>query len=211
VQTTLAQAWGLWLSGEPAAHLELWGLSILWWGRLGKIAEAVAGLAILADIVGPDGLRRFGRLLHGRFTLATAGHHMRNAMVWLLWWWKYVKAKQSSPEEREAEQHMQEFGVLQMLLGAIGVVVIIVVMVENWGDWKAVVSRGLGALFVVGLVGPFLVALLIIAFAMLGLLFDLVVIEPVARAFDRDAPDRLIKIGSLLLLVLGFHFDLLAS
>jgi hypothetical protein len=211
MQTSLAQAWGLWLSGQPAAHLELWGLSILWWGRLGKIAEAVAGLAILADIVGPDGLRQFGRLLHGRFTLATAGHHMRNAMMWLWWWWKYMRAKESSPEEREAEQHMKEFGVAQVLLGAIAVAVITAVMAENWGDWKTLGIHAAGALFLMGLLGPFCVALLIIALAMLGLLLDLAIIEPVARVFDRDAPDRLIKIGSLLLLVLGFHFDLLAS
>jgi hypothetical protein len=101
-------------------------------------------------------------------------------------------------------------------LAAISVVVITVVVItvmveEYWGDWKALGIHAVGGLFLVGLLGSFCVPLLIIALATLGLLFDLAIIEPVARIVDRDALDRLIKIGCLLLLVLGFHFDLLAS
>lgn len=47
--------------------------------------------------------------------------------------------------------------------------------------------------------------------SLLGATIDMLLIEPLAWVLKQPALDRLVKLVSLSLLVLGFHFDLLAS
>ena len=63
-EITIRQAWLAWLDGTNINDMRLWGLEILWWGRFGKIAELVAALAIIAEIVGPDRLNALAIRLH---------------------------------------------------------------------------------------------------------------------------------------------------
>jgi hypothetical protein len=52
------EAWSRWASGNPTLKDNmLWGLQILWWGRIGKIAAFVGGLTLVLDILGPERLR----------------------------------------------------------------------------------------------------------------------------------------------------------
>jgi len=69
---TLREAWQLWFSGDLPSTATLWGASILWWGRIGKIIELVAGLTILVDLVGSQRLRDFGSSLHGLMSIRRA-------------------------------------------------------------------------------------------------------------------------------------------
>ena len=62
-------AWGLWFSGKNVADQMLLGIQILWWGRLGKIVGLLSALSIIAEIIGPQKLRKFGKSLHGIFSL----------------------------------------------------------------------------------------------------------------------------------------------
>ncbi len=55
-------AWSLWFSGQEVdPQLRLWFMSILWWGRVGKIAAFIGGLTVILDLVGPERLRQWGR------------------------------------------------------------------------------------------------------------------------------------------------------
>jgi hypothetical protein len=59
---TYLDAWFLWFSGQEVdPRLRLWFMSILWWGRAGKIAAFLGGLTVILDLIGPDRLRRWGR------------------------------------------------------------------------------------------------------------------------------------------------------
>ncbi|MFI9812672.1 hypothetical protein [Saccharothrix variisporea] len=54
------EAWRLWFDGSSTLRdAELWGLPVLWWGRIGKLAAFLAGLTLIMDIVGPERLRQF--------------------------------------------------------------------------------------------------------------------------------------------------------
>ncbi len=56
------EAWQLWLSGQEVdAQAALGPLTILWWGRLGKVLAFVGGLTVILDLVGSQRLRRLGR------------------------------------------------------------------------------------------------------------------------------------------------------
>jgi len=64
------QLWTSWWHGPLAADGQLLGLSILAWGRVGKVFQFVAGLVVILDLIGPDALRAYGR--RGRQRLKTA-------------------------------------------------------------------------------------------------------------------------------------------
>jgi hypothetical protein len=55
-----ADAWARWFDGDPSLRdASLWGLRVLWWGRIGKLAAFLAGLTLVLDIIGPERLRQF--------------------------------------------------------------------------------------------------------------------------------------------------------
>jgi hypothetical protein len=54
-------AWKVWLSGRTTGGLVLAGHSLLYWGRLGKLLEFVAGLVVVFDFVDPERVRQRGR------------------------------------------------------------------------------------------------------------------------------------------------------
>ena len=58
---TYLDAWSQWFAGrEVDPQLRLWFMSILWWGRVGKIAAFLGGLTVILDLIGPDRLRTWG-------------------------------------------------------------------------------------------------------------------------------------------------------
>lgn len=50
----------MWFSGKQTSGATLWGLSMVWWGRVGKLLQFMAGCAVILDLVGPDRLRAIG-------------------------------------------------------------------------------------------------------------------------------------------------------
>ncbi|MEV4013372.1 hypothetical protein AB0J35_22985 [Nonomuraea angiospora] len=51
----------MWLSGNPALQdATLYGMSMLWWGRFGKILAFLGGMTVVLDILGPDRIREYG-------------------------------------------------------------------------------------------------------------------------------------------------------
>ena len=53
-------AWAHWAAGDSTLrNADLWGLPVLWWGRIGKVAAFLAGMTLIMDIIGPERLRKF--------------------------------------------------------------------------------------------------------------------------------------------------------
>jgi hypothetical protein len=49
---TYVQAWEYWASGSPDNEcLVLWGLSLLWWGRIGQLVAFTGSLLLVAELV----------------------------------------------------------------------------------------------------------------------------------------------------------------
>ena len=51
-------AWSLFFQGYDMRESCLWGIEVLWWGRIGKLLSFFSGLVIVLDIIGPDALNR---------------------------------------------------------------------------------------------------------------------------------------------------------
>ena len=49
------------LSGRPSGTLRFLNCPVIWWGRIGKLLQFLAGLLALLDVVEPDDLRELGR------------------------------------------------------------------------------------------------------------------------------------------------------
>ncbi|WP_433237774.1 hypothetical protein ACQPYK_29570 [Streptosporangium sp. CA-135522] len=56
----LLDAWGLWLDGSSTIGHTLYGMPMVWVGRLGKIVAFVSALSALVDILGPERIRAYG-------------------------------------------------------------------------------------------------------------------------------------------------------
>ena len=67
-EISLIDAWKNWLAGTPILDAQFWGIRLLWWGRFGKLAQIIAALTIVAEIIGSDRIRSFGTSLHGVFS-----------------------------------------------------------------------------------------------------------------------------------------------
>jgi hypothetical protein len=51
-------SWSLFFQGADVRASYLWGVQVLWWGRIGKLLTFFAGLVIVLDVVGPSALNR---------------------------------------------------------------------------------------------------------------------------------------------------------
>ncbi|SED59742.1 hypothetical protein SAMN04489727_8519 [Amycolatopsis tolypomycina] len=63
----MGQWWDLWMrwwAGEKVDGAQLWGLPMLVWGRIGKGLQFAGGLTVVLDLVGPERLRAFGKRLY---------------------------------------------------------------------------------------------------------------------------------------------------
>lgn len=51
-------AWLTWFSGQQVpGDLVLWGRTVRWWGRAGKIAAFIGGTTVILDVIGSQRLR----------------------------------------------------------------------------------------------------------------------------------------------------------
>jgi len=83
---------------------------------------------------------------------------------------------------------------------------------QHTGSWiigilVAVVFFAIGGIFL----APTIAFLAFGSFAVFYAAVDILVIEPVAWVLERDEFDRWVKMMSLVLLLIGFHFDMLVS
>jgi hypothetical protein len=59
------EAWHIWASGVSISQRNVFGIQILWWGRIGKIITVIGGLAVAALL---------SRLLKASFIGTTLAH-----------------------------------------------------------------------------------------------------------------------------------------
>jgi hypothetical protein len=217
----LVEAWGKWASGELAEEALLWGMSILWWGRIGKLTGFAAALAIIAEIIGPERLRAFGDSMHRMI----APRRCLGFTVEVWRWMKLYAVRFVSKGAKEAKLTAEmEASKVNALIGWPCVLVFFgtwagaVIVAFSEDEWYVGVLRivmyCVPILFLSTLLCFVTVPVVAVSLCSGGLflaMVDVLVIEPSAWLLERKQLDKLIKLGSVVLLILGFHFDLLAS
>ncbi|MEU8209469.1 hypothetical protein AB0B85_09740 [Micromonospora sp. NPDC049044] len=64
--TTLGTVWAAWWSGKSTTDMRLWWWPMLFWSRLGKGIQLLAGLVVILDVIDLDRLRRSAVTLDSR-------------------------------------------------------------------------------------------------------------------------------------------------
>jgi hypothetical protein len=214
----LLEAWSLWLSGDLSSNAVLLGISILWWGRLGKLMEFVGGATIIADIIGPEKIRRFGTSLHNAITPMLLMEFLRNSFQWYVVIFRHSLMKDYADEttakriaSAEEELHHSKLSNLNYLICFVLTVIIVSSVELHPSPWIFLVEATIIFFCLLVSISPTLTVVTIISITMAGLLFNSIVIKPLAWVLEHPALDRFTKFASLLLLLGGFHFELLSS
>ncbi|WP_212841676.1 hypothetical protein [Catellatospora sp. IY07-71] len=196
--TDFMRAGRVWLDGRSASGEPLWGRTVLWWARAGKVLQFAAGLVVILDLIGPERLRRAGQQMTARLRVVIA----------------QLSAFRAEPDRTHNGAVLSAAGIL--LFG-----INLFLLILLFADWSKVTSTPL-------FIGPFVVApIALLIFLALGrpeqtagarfpligigwLLAQLVLGVP-AALLDKANPGHLVRWLGLLLFVIGFGLDLLGS
>jgi hypothetical protein len=205
---TILGAWELWFQSRLPDDTVLWGLTILSWGRLGKVAEFFGAALIVADIIGPEKLRSWGHELHQFASLSFARKTLLDA-------WTFARAFVGEGTRTVADcvdvLSRYKTGIIAAVSGYLLVALgLYEIWLENLPWWQYALAAFI-LIFMMFAISPLLAIVAVFTIGLFGLVIDKLIITPLARALTQPAPDRAIKILSFLLLIAGFHFDLLAS
>lgn len=209
----LIEAWKIWLAGDLPANTVLWGISILWWERIGKLMQVLGAATIIADIIGPEKIRRFGASLQSTITAATLVQFLKQCFDWYIIIFSKTILKEfthelSQTRPKQNHSRLDRLNYAVCLLLTILIVVTADLFAFGWIFPVEFVVIYIGLLVSIA---PLLTVLSVVSLTFLGLLINTILIKPVAWVLEHPALDRDTKIASLLLLLVGFHFELLAS
>jgi hypothetical protein len=209
---TYIDAWSRWLNGESVSNFFLWNIQILWLGRIGKLVSFLSAFAIIVEIVGPTRLREFGASLHDRVILQKTLESAKKKLAVL----SFIPRLFTSKTNHEFDEVFEGFflkkpsGWISMILAYAGAGLTFYKIYYSKGFWPA-----LGYSVLILAIGVYLapvIVVLLLASPMIALMaIDYIAIEPLAWVLERESLDKIIKFVSLILLLVGFHFDLLAS
>jgi hypothetical protein len=212
----LTDAWREWLAGHRVENA-VYGVPHEWWARGGNSLEFLAALSIIADVLGPQRLRQFGKSLHGLFSYGGAWTLVVDTFHWLRLvlasiFYHFTDDKQRSEELSDKAWQYPAPSLLNALI-----ILIPVVMTWHYARSEPGPMDPMGAFFASMLAGglvmltiaPFITVATLLALSALGVLCDALLIKPAAWILEREGVERRIKIIAAVLLVVGFSFDLL--
>lgn len=113
------EAWAAWLAGQQLSGHVLWGVSMVWWGRIGDILQAMGALTVLAEIIGADRLRFFGNSLHSALTFKHVHEQIDTARTFVRYSIAYARADTPNSKELLKLLHSSPYITLDLWLGII--------------------------------------------------------------------------------------------
>lgn len=212
----LINLWLQWADGSTVSNQLLWGYSVLFWGRLGKILQFLGACAVIVEVIGPERIRSYASSLPVDRLARFASQELARAALYKKWLMYYRSQEHGTLEK--------EFGVL-MARSHIGrgfdVVFSFFLLISTWFSVWCFTPVWLFIL----LVAPIFFLIITTALPLLAILRSMtartawlvsflltqIILKPLAKLLDRPSLDRWFKALALLFVIVGFHFDLLAS
>jgi hypothetical protein len=219
----LIEAWLLWFAGRLGDTYILWGIQLLWWGRIGKLLQLLAILTAVIEVVGAERLKEFGNRLHGTFSLQKLLTLVNEANTFTWFWIRSMTSNLSAEENaRNVSSRMGFFHFLLLVftLFLFGYLLWSQFFSLLWQDvtgllrFAVLVLYVFAILFAFGIfawISGYITLIVVLLFYFLGLLIDSIIIEPIAWAISRPKLEILIKVVAIIAAIIGFHFDFLAS
>lgn len=217
------EAWAQWWAGNKLETLTMWGVPMLWWARVGKLFQFAGGLVVVLDLVGPERLRKLSertRQLRVRLKRtspvkavgerANAKTHANKGML-------IATSSTRGPPSLISPQEAERRGAVipntwmscvALLAGPLSAGLWI--HFADSGTWLASIVLPLTIWFLATWVLLFTLPLLVYLGAALGLVVAQRLALLSAMLFA-DRPGHPMRWAAFLLVVVGFHFDLLGS
>jgi hypothetical protein len=202
---SFTEAYNIWVSGNSLGEYAIWGISIIWLGRIGKIISFFSAMTIIADILGPVEIRKFGSSLHNISDFKALIKTSFRSLIWLGIVLKklFISGTDSRPDDSEIKTVLWLY-----FLSPFPCLVFFLFLISN--NYGIITSLFIGIF--IGFPLSVIVTFLFYSLGSLLLaLIDFLFIEPLAWILEREGLDKLVKILSLFLLLLGVFFDMLAS
>ena len=212
MEITFSETWKLWLSDNLSADAVLWGISIFWWERIGKVMQFLGASTIIADIIGPEKIRQFGTSLQSTNSPKTLIQFLKRCFAWYVRIFRQTIMKEYTKDsgDRESIKFFQ-LNILNYFICFLLTVFTVVVAELHIFNWFFLIE----VIFIFGCllvsIAPLFTVLTLVTLALLGLAVNSILLQPLAHLLESPSLDRLLKIASLLLLLLGFFGELLGS
>lgn len=207
------EAWQLWFAGERVADLDLLWWKILWWGRWGKVLGVASAFLLIVEIIGIERLERTGRTIRNR------PRWERFLFVPSFRYYRFVNSR-----FRKVRSHVNKISIRANAK--------ILILASSIVDPKSGGSRELAfqaitfiprmatsqlttmaMMFLVNMPRRGLLSIVEMPTEMVrySVLTITNPIDMVGRALDRPNLGVILRIFTALSILVGFHFDLLAS
>lgn len=174
--------------------------------------QFIGSITIIADIIGPEKIRRFGVILQGTITSIILIQFLKDCFKWYLVIFRHTLMKDYEDETTSGKLRFNpsKLDILNYLLSFL-LTVLIVSSMETQQGWVLLLESAVifGCLLIS--VSPVITVSMIMILILSGLIINSMFIRPLAWTLEHPSLDRFTKIISLFLLLIGFHFELLAS
>ena len=206
---TFFNAWIAWWTTGPISGSCLYGIPVLWLGRIGKLLQYFGALTVLLDIIGPARVSQFGASLRQLDLGTVTRRDALDASKFVA----HIFMAQFHPGQ-EATRH-QELA-KQSKYAIVDATVACVLGTACSALFSGSIFEGLVlflvfSLFFYALVSPIITALIAGAIGMTGFALDFLLITPLSKLLASPAADRYAKGLGLGVATIGFFMDLLAS
>lgn len=211
-EVSIVEAWALWLAGNLPPNAMLWGISIFWWGRFGKMMQLIGGITIIADIIGPERIRGFGASLQSTITSIVLIQYLKDCFEWYVVIFRQTLMKEYDDETTSTESSRpRQLDILNYLISLFLTIFLVLSINPQQAGWVVLIEAAVIFACLLVSISPIVTVLVIVVLILLGLLINSIFVKPLAWTLENPSLDRLTKIASLFLLLIGFHFELLAS
>lgn len=214
-----------WFSGRQVAACLLWGHEIFIWGRIGKVIQFLAAAMIVVEVIGPERLNRLAQTMDRR--ISRLSRFMRRSVRWMLKLAStgagFVVGLGRPSRSRSGRTRIYRlvlyinrrwyriliaYFLLPMPLVPMAVLLI-------WMEsWNLALAQAIGAIMVLVLYPVILIPFFVVLILMTGLYLQVartILIMPPLWILSRPNLAVLARNVSLLLLIVGFCLDMLAS
>ncbi|MEI7870386.1 MAG: hypothetical protein WCI11_21120 [Candidatus Methylumidiphilus sp.] len=214
----------LWWDHELNSKNVLWGVEIIWWGRIGRLLQLIAAFAIIAELIGSVKLSQYGLRLHtGSFAIKQIKRYLKDSFAYS----KLMLSAFNTDNKQEVDEYLNKAEAyhypkaINMKLSVIATMghVFYFSLKEMISEQEVTFLVFALAEFIAGsvffgfcyfFIVPIFVSLTMLVLYVSGFALDVFIFKPVSTYLRLPVVCELTKILGLLFFVIGFILDSLA-
>ena len=181
----------------------LWGKSIRWWARLGIGVQFTGVITLIVEIIGPERIRSLGARLENKRKRNNSFSRMKWIINWPKRLYDIAKGASKGTLKEKANSIIDSF-TLRIYSSLIALMLMIAAIPD---PTDLIIYPVLIIIFVITVISLILSVLL----AGYAVSFDIIILRPVAWILEHKHLSKFLKILSLLAVLFGIHFGLLAA